>query len=617
MAPENAISHPILSSIFVGSCHGNVSIRSVVSSILEEELGRQWSLIDMSCALRFSEGSQYLGGVNLQGLAQFKTECLPPEMFVKLSPAQLKRYRKYWSSVENRFGVTIEKAIIEPVVDVATGETFVVKCHFMPLMTTDKSNDLLPYQLVPASPCADIWALGQLLFLLCTGQTVFQVAPRDGRLVRYGEICDWDAAPVIFEHVSDPLAQDVLLMLLSPYEVRRQVTIESVLSHPFFNSSSNTAAETNKIKEKRKVATAAHRRLLDTKMHDESEKKWLEKRSTTIQCWDFALLERIYLSPSSMAHCLTARKVSSRLPCSFVLLPFNLSETIPSVETVEITERLGMEMLQLSKVCYFTSVVKQVTSASGSTATPRKWSSSELLQAMDLSSLEFGVIQSEMAGMAAKHVEAFRHDPMAVALKMVQNRLNNVLACFEDRTVFLYFVDEFACSPVTNQCSPLRLNDEWRDKVLISGVLFMHLCSLYVRGVSKSLSGFAKLLYQTDDVAVPASWESAASGLLHELNEGAFICEIKLLQEALSEMYPSHHRMGDDDLDVLRDFLSDVDPQSHWGGLQMVLVAEACIWTTTDGSSKLKELSKSITFQDVLRQRRETEEMLSRGSMRR
>ena len=597
--------HPLtLVPCFPGNCHGNVSIRNIVSTVSNDVHERQWSLTNLSCALHVSKNSECFGGITLQGFAQFNTDTLPPEMFTKVSPAELKQYWNYWHSVENRFGVKIDKAIIEPVVDVATGESFVVKCHFLPL-GNDVSNHLLPYQLIPASPCSDIWALGQLLFLLCTGRTLFQVAPRDGRLVEYGRICDWDAAPVIYEHVSDPLAQDLLLKLLSPYEERRDdVTIDVVLGHPFVTGRSHNVALMDRITEDQRLATAAHKRLLIKKMHTESEKKWLEERSVSIQCWDFALLERIHLSPSAMVHGLSTRKVSAHFPCSFLLLPFDLNKTVPSVDTVEMTERLGKVILLLSKACYFAGAVKQATSSASSSSSSHQWSLSELLRVLDLSSSGFEDIQCEMTEMAAQHVEAFRHDPICVALMMVQNRLKNVLACFEDRSVFVYFVDEYTCLPITNHCSPLRVSDEWRDRVLRSGTLFMHLCSLYTRGVSEGLDGFAKLLYQTDGVAVPPSWNTAASGMQHKLDEVAFINEINLLQEALSEMFSTQHQLGDDDLDVLRDFLSAVDPQRQWGGLQMVRAAEACIWTTSDGVGQLKELSRSVTFKDALRQRK-------------
>ena len=558
----------------------------------------------LSLAVLNMENRQYLGGVNLQGLAQFKTETLPPEMFVKLTAFELKKYLFYWSSVEKRFGVVIDKTFIKPNMDIDTGEAFVPRCHFIPLQV-DESHEILPYKLLPASPTADLWALGQLLFFLLSGHSLMQVFLRDGRLVQFRYVSNWDPAPLIYEHISDPLAQDLLLKLLGSHDARSHMSAAKVLVHPYLDCSSENHALSKKISDELKHATAANARRLEKKRFDDSETLWSAARSVQIKCWDFAVLERIHLSPSELVHSMSTRSRTLRVPCSFILLPFDSNSPIHSIEAIGLTERLGREMLQLSKACYFTSVMKQATS-NGESEHSRKWSSTEMLRVLDLSSSEFGDIQSQMAEIAATHVEVFRHDPMAIAIKMVQEKLKRVLAVFEEQPLFLHLVDEFYCTPVAD-CEPIQVLGEWRTKILSSGFLFMHLCALYARGVSRSLEGLAKLLYRTDGCLVPPSWKVAASGLVHELNEIAFYNEISLLQDALSEMFSTPYRIGDDTLDIIGDFLMEVDPKRHWGGLQLVLAAEACIWTTKEGVNELKELSANTSFKENLRQRRELE----------
>ena len=192
----------------------------------------------LSLNVMHMQNRQYVGGVTLQGFAQFKTETLPPEMFVKLNAFELKKYLFYWTSVESRFGVVINRKLIEPFVDVETGDAFVPRCHFIPL-SIDESHEILPYKLLPASPSTDLWALGHLLFLLLSGHPLTAVFPRDGQLVSYKDICQWDPVPMVYEHISNPLAQDLLLKLLGSQDSRSLMTVKTVLGHPFLNHSSD------------------------------------------------------------------------------------------------------------------------------------------------------------------------------------------------------------------------------------------------------------------------------------------------------------------------------------------------------------------------------------------
>lgn len=585
-----------------GLCHGSVSMRNIVSWEVgsEKEACVQWGFMNLSFSSHIGE-QRFLGGVDGQGLARFQTETLPPEMFVKLSSSELKKYTYYWKQVQKRFNVKIERTIIDPIIDLRTGATYVVKCHFIPL-TTDENNIALPYELVPYDFSIDFWGLGQLLFVLKTGHTLFQSTLRDGRLVDYGDIFSRETEPLIYEHVRDSLAQDILLQLLANHETRKNLTVDKVLRHPFFCRKSANRSLAMKIAEERRHEGAAYQRRLNQKLHEASEKLWLEERTVAIHCWDFDLQERFHLSPSEIVRGLMTRKTDFLIPCSMVLLPYMTYNLTSTGIISELAECLGKELLHLGKACYVTSLIKQVTS-SDQGLTFHKWSSSEMLRMLDLSAAEFGDILAEMTNLAARHIETFRHDPMAVASKLVQERVKQFLSCFDDTELFLCLVDEFNCTPIVNKCSPFAVKDEWRDRILQSGVPFMHLCSLYARGVSRGLSGLAQLIFQVDDAVVPPSWIEAARGLNHKLDELAMRNELNLLQDALNEMFSTQNRIGDN-LAVMRDFLAEVDPTRHVGGMSRVLSADAYLWTTYEGVKELEEHTRSFTFKDALRNRR-------------
>lgn len=569
----------------------------------------EWSILSMQMASSLSDESLFLGGITSQGHPQFKTDTLPPEMFTKLSPAQLKAYNNYWSAVQEVFQVKINRAILQPMIDLNSGSSYVVKCHFVPLtdgkvvLSENQAVSIppLPYDLVPVNKSADLWALGQMIFLVSTGRTLFHSDVRNGSLLEYASACHWNPNPVIYEHVLDPMAQDILLKLLSPRPERESIKMDQVLTHPFFvEKSASLSSRVKQITEKRRVECAAYKREQQRKLHEAFERDWLEKKTTTMTCWDFEVLEKIYLSPSEILRRMTTRKERFPLPCNFILLPYKLSPHTPvsAAQRVQ-AESIGERLLQLSKACCFISVMKQATSHQDETASHR-WSSSEMLRVLDLSSDDFADVQSEMADLAAKHVEAFRNDPMSVGLKLVQARIQNFFTCFDDQPIYMYLVDEFLCQPVFADMLPICVPDEWRESILRNGLLSTHLCALHARGVSGGIDGLANLIFNDSNHIIPPGWTEASGSLNHKLDEVSFVQELRLLQEALTDMFSTRHRLGDDDINVIHDFLTEVDPNLNLAGVQRVVVSGAWLWTSIEGAKTLEELSHTFSFHDAL-----------------
>jgi hypothetical protein len=584
-----------------GICHQNICLRAFALSGCNEKDSKQrkWAIWDLSRACRIAEPKSYLGAISAGGIAQFSTETLPPEMFVSLSSHELKRYLQYWKTWSSRSSITFDRSLIDPIVDVRTGDTFAVKCHFLASLS-GKDDSSLPYDLIVADRATDIWALGVLIFLLCGERSLFHRDERSGRLAEYGPVCQWEAASAIYESISNPLVQDLLLKMLASRDERCKLTMTDILTHPFFTDTRKDSMKAKKICDHQRAESAAHKRVLYQRLHDTSEKLWLDEKSISVQLWDFDLLEKFHASPSEIVKLMMPRKSDFLIPCSFVLLPFDLRVTSDSVRLAKM-EQIGEAFLHLSKACFFASKLKQLVTASESAAHERKLASLDVVQELRATMPDFDDVQMGLADLAAIYVESFRHDPVSISIKLVQKKIESVFALFEPG-IYLYLVDEFAFTLCTK--SPIGVSENKRDSVLYSGVLFMYLTLLYARGVFGNLDGFASLLHLSASASIPHSWTIASRGLSHSLDAKNFIAELSILQRAMSEMHPTRHHIGDDDLRNMQDFLVEADQRRELGGLRRVLAANTCLWTNAEGVKKIQDIAKSVTFYDALRRTR-------------
>lgn len=215
-----------------GFVHGQMTTKNICLCGYGE--AKQWCLQTLSSLTRISDDS-FFGSIKPDGFVPFAVESLPPEMFASLSPPEFRTYKEYWSLVEKLYGIQIVGSPFEPVPDLNTGAFSVVKCFFDAQAQGTQVLPSLPYTLVLSNPRLDFWALGNLLFTLISGRSLLSQNPRGP--------CDDETAEVtICEHITDPLAQDLLLCLLET-KPNQTVSFKTFLSHPFFDSSSPNRAK--------------------------------------------------------------------------------------------------------------------------------------------------------------------------------------------------------------------------------------------------------------------------------------------------------------------------------------------------------------------------------------
>jgi hypothetical protein len=124
------------------------------------------------------------------------------------------------------------------------------------------------------------------------------------------------------------------------------------------------------------------------------------------------------------------------------------------------------------------------------------------------------------------------------------------------------------------------------------------------------VSGQSKLFFNDENHTIPPSWTDAAKSLNHHLDEVAFVKEIQLLQDALTDMFGTRHHIGDEDIRLVHDFVSEMDSQRDIGGVVRVVCAGASIWTTLRGAKVIEQKSLAISFHDALSRSRLSESKL-------
>lgn len=103
----------------------------------------------------------------------------------------------------------------------------------------DERADNIPYDLFKASPAHDMWAMGCILFHLCSGETLFQANDEDDISSQKNlvDLLEWSHATKQerLAKISHPLATNLVSQLLVLDSRKRLASIGHLLAHSFFS----------------------------------------------------------------------------------------------------------------------------------------------------------------------------------------------------------------------------------------------------------------------------------------------------------------------------------------------------------------------------------------------
>lgn len=305
------------------------------------------------------------------------------------------------------------------------------------------------------------------------------------------------------------------------------------------------------------------------------------------------------------------------IPFSIIVLPYKLvrnraGKLTPSTKSdVELAERMGAQLLALSKACRFASCLEGVVRQAEPS---HSWSLSEITGSTMLAKEDFKELNYEMVTLASDKVEVFRDDPLSVTRRIVQERISELQCFFEDAgRAFLYFVDEYDGVPIIGKTGPLMYPLEVTEKVteLVGRALpFMYLCTLYTRGVAGDVNGLVKLIFEAAYPHIPPSWSESAKGLKHTLVEADMKEGLRILRDAIADLYPGRGSREVDDMRYFEAYFDRVDAKRTYANLQRVSNAGASIWTSPRGVDELKEFARSHDQAAAYKAKVETDQKL-------
>ncbi len=313
-------------------------------NILRMNSDKRLRLIDLDAATELATGEVQNYLPSHVGL-KFSSGILPPEMFFELSDDHMvEQFEAYFpflnllsekaTTVRRRSSVKMNSQNsndlelwekIAPKRNARNGKRLVVKTfvvdpnnQLVPWLRKDKP---LPYDPVKSMPGVDVWAIGCLLFQLCTGENLEPVT-RDDDLtsgLSMDRIMNWGEKRLQskLRLVKDDLARDLLSQLLSPLPEDRNFLDLGYLreSHPFFHPESSTAEGSDNAALLKKIEDIQERT-----MRIDNRTRAIDERTKRIEGLALATKADLSRGVSELKKHVTAA-ADETIPTCFVILP--------------------------------------------------------------------------------------------------------------------------------------------------------------------------------------------------------------------------------------------------------------------------------------------------------
>lgn len=604
----------------IGLVHGSFSLRNIFS-FLDQNGGvaeRNLKLGGLTSVTPVDQDMFSLGAITPGGKCLFDSSSMPPEIFMKVNAKELQQYNLYWKVVMELDNVHIPLEFVKPRIDPITNEAYVMKCYCTLDAKSAEALPDLPYNLVQIDQSVDVWAFGIFLFnLVSGGETIFQPNFRTGRLTSMEIVAKWNtdvAESVIAQYVSDLAAQDLLLHILVGGEQRKNMTMKTILAHPFFSPTGLDATVEHLLVEARD-----ERDLIQRVRRKQQESERVIK--TDIQpthLGRLGLRTQLRLTNSAteaFKECFDPAGIfTSSAPFTYMLLPYQLTENqegrlVPKNKMeLDLALRLGRQLLELSKAvgfaaCYRETLItrskKFQTSIESLFMTPN----TDPLKIGKAILGTFHLDVNDYFDMATKFVlivkdeikndpNSFIVDPMAPVHKLLSQYASSIAETFTvTNRGYLYLVDEYSCTLALNGNAtyPHVFRDHLSD-IVYKSLPYMHTCVSSVSCAEEGPRGLLKILSEGSYPNVPESWESAFSGIPIVPIRRRMVAELKILHEVAHSMISSQSPValnGEAEMQFLGSLYLHIDSARAYGGLRPITDDSGTMWVTEESKEQL------------------------------
>mmetsp|Transcript_8743 Transcript_8743/g.10098 ORF Transcript_8743/g.10098 Transcript_8743/m.10098 type:complete len:1855 (+) Transcript_8743:175-5739(+) len=616
-----------------GLVHGTFSIRNILSfsQQVDKLWTREWKLSGLTSVVPVGQTSLYLGAIYPNGSCSFETGVLPPEMFKKLDSLELAFYNKYWSAVFELPNVVIPKELISPRIDPDTGDAFVLKCYCKLDDSSQRSLPPLPYDLVKVSPSVDIWSFGVFLFALMTGgEMLFQSNIRKGSMSKLELATMWNddvATSIMQQYINDPVAEDLLLFLLSSEVERKNMDMNTILCHPFFVHEDAVLPEeiTKALKAARDERTAD----IKLRMKKNGGVRGTEKKNDVVSLCRLSLRNQMLLVNSTTEVVREAfdsdGAFTPDVPYCYIVLPYKLAKnkagklTPTSMPDVELSERMGKQLLDLSKATCFASCLREfyTNSTKETLQLIHSWSNNlakypiqtaeEILKTMHLDAEHFLDIASKFVAIVRNDNSSFLNNPTNAAVKLVKKYIAPIVQIFSvNNKAYLYPVDELSGIPIVESKKGRKYPHTFRDcvaDVVYKSLPYMLTCMTHMISASGGVEGLVKLIFEGAAPKTPLSWIEAGQGLPPVLLKRRMVAEARILRSATTDLIKKNSPValnGQHELSFIHSLFAHIDSGRNYGGLKIVSDGEAHLWTSDEGVKFLKSDSDRESDPDTI-----------------